>query len=970
MEDIEENKKVSFKRDPLVRDLKKIFRKNNYVSLFSVISLIFLIILLINVFQINIGNNSWNNTIHLFPSWIFLLLVVMTAISGVLAYFEKYKLMWIPILLWILFITIFIRTSNIDGLKDVTTGDWTLGPDLDPFLYLRHAKEIVAGNFQKIDMFRQAPLGVKNYALTNLMPWAIVFVYKIMLVFGDYSLTYAAIIAPVIFFLISTLGFFLFVREISSIRYSKNISGVVALIASFLYIILPEMIHRTVAGVPEIESLGMAWFWFAFYFFTLAWKSNNKKKQIIYGVLSGLFTGAMSWTWGGYRYIGLILALTSFLVFLFEKDKKKNLLILTAWAIPTLVIEFIKFGDVTPIMGISGTGFVVIVFFLIVGDFILSKIKLRKMIKLDKIKLPENIVNSLFLLFSLLIIFVVFNPNFVVESIKSLIDGLLYPFGKARVALTVAENKAPYFIEVLQSFGNIIWIFLLGVLIIFYEMVKHFKQKWLFNCGFALLILGIVFSRYSENSIFNGESFISKLFYLGSLILFSIIVLGTFIRAYSKKDDKTLDNFRNLNVGYILMLSFSFFAMISMRGAVRLFFIISPIIIFISIFACVRIIDSYFKSKGNDLKRVLTAILGLVVIVVLLTTVVNYTNQTVYSAKASIPSSYNQQWQKAMAWVRENTTQGSIFVHWWDYGYWIQTIGERATVTDGGHQNGWWDHTTARYLLTTPKPETALSLMKTHNVSYLLIDSTDLGKYSAYSTIGSDKTGEDRLSWIPIMTSDPKYAQETKNSTIMIFPRGAALDEDIIYNYEGKDFFFPKGKAGIGGIILEILNNKTSNSSLFVQPLEILVYNNNQLRVPIRYLYFNDRLVDFKNGINATLRIIPTIENSPQGMSINNLGAIIYLSPRVSQSLFAQMYLMDDPLHQYSSLKIAHFEQDPLIENVRSQGANIGDFVYYQGFRGPIKIWEVNYPENILAQAGFLKSQGEYGELDNLKFTK
>ena len=25
-----------------------------------------------------------------------------------------------------------------------------------------------------------------------------------------------------------------------------------------------------------------------------------------------------------------------------------------------------------------------------------------------------------------------------------------------------------------------------------------------------------------------------------------------------------------------------------------------------------------------------------------------------------------------MSWVRENTPEESIFVHWWDYGYWVQ----------------------------------------------------------------------------------------------------------------------------------------------------------------------------------------------------------------------------------------------------------------------------------------------------------
>src|SRR5690606_26222141 len=103
---------------------------------------------------------------------------------------------------------------------------------------------------------------------------------------------------------------------------------------------------------------------------------------------------------------------------------------------------------------------------------------------------------------------------------------------------------------------------------------------------------------------------------------------------------------------------------------------------------------------------------------------------------------------------------------WWDYGYWVQTIGERPTLTDGAHANEWWDYTTARYLLTTPTPETALSLMKTHNVSYLLIDSTDIGKYGAFSSIGSDETGNDRLSQIPTMVFDGSQSSLNESGEI------------------------------------------------------------------------------------------------------------------------------------------------------------------------------------------------------------
>ena len=171
------------------------------------------------------------------------------------------------------------------------------------------------------------------------------------------------------------------------------------------------------------------------------------------------------------------------------------------------------------------------------------------------------------------------------------------------------------------------------------------------------------------------------------------------------------------------------------------------------------------------------AIILIVTLIVFVFAFVQYSSSTIAQAKYTVPGAYEQQWQKSMKWVRENTASGSVFTHWWDYGYWVQTLGERPTVSDGGHTIGYWDHLVGRYLLTTPFPETAMSFMKTHGVSYLLIDSSDVGKYPAYSKIGSDGN-YDRFSSIPVMLSDESQTQETSTSIIKVYPGGWGVEDD------------------------------------------------------------------------------------------------------------------------------------------------------------------------------------------------
>ena len=889
-------------------------------------------------------------------------------------FFKQKKVMYATIIILLIAILVFcgwIRTQNMSSLKDVSTGDLTLGPDLDPFLYLRLAGEINNGSLENPDMMRYAPLGSSNYALESLMPWAILVLFKFLSVFSSKSITYSAIILPVILFLISTIGFFLFNYIAFSIKFSKKFAVTTALLASFLYVILPPILHRTVAGIPEIESLGLMWFWFVLFFFILAWKSEDRKKQVIYSLIAGILTGIMSWSWGGYRYLYMTIGLASLVFFVLEKEKVKNFLIFSLWIIPALIFEFLRIGAFSlAFFRVSDTGFAFFIFFIMVIDFILFKTRLKEKLKIGQIRLPKSILSLALGLAFVILALIIISPGFLFGIPSKIIDGFLYPFGIGRVGATIAENKPPYLSESIATFGKIFWLFLVGMVMLFWDSLEHIakKKRILFSFVFIILILGLTFTRISISNLLNGENFISRFLYLGSIAFFLIFFLYFVIKSKRDGDEQMIEGFKKIDAGLVLILAFSFFALISMRGAIRLLFIVSLAVVIVSSYVPIRIAKSLSNKNREEVIRLFLLILFLMSMFAVISTGISYFNQTSSETKASVPGAYNQQWQQAMSWVRGNTPKGSIFTHWWDYGYWVQTLGERPTVSDGGHFIGYWDHLVGRYLLTTTRPETALSFMKTHNVSYLLIDSTDLGKYGAYSSIGSDSNGEDRLSQISVMVSDPAQVRESADKETRVYVGGTLVDEDIVYSQEGKEIFLPANKAVFAAILLEV--SKKNGTVSFNKPQGIFIYNNQQISIPLRYLYFEGEIVDFKDGLNATARMLPLISFSGQGLQVDNIGAAIYLSPKVSQSLFAQLYLMDDPFNNYPTVKIAHSEPDLFVGSLNSQGANIEDFVYYQGFRGPIKIWKVDYPSDIIEREEFLRTSGDYAEFDNLTFTR
>lgn len=850
-------------------------------------------------------------------------------------------------LLLIIILSVYVRTSNIDNLKDITTGNYTLGPDLDPFLYLRNAQEIVAtGTVANPDMMWAAPLGSPSYAETSLMPWTIVGLYKFLNIFSpEISLEYAAIILPVILFAITLLLFFLFIQKVFSFVMKKEYSYVIAIIATLLYAVIPEMLHRTTAGIPEIESLGMVFFWLAFYFFISAWQSEKIKKSLIFSAIAGISTALMIFSWGGYRYIFMAFSLATLLSFLFQKLSKKNILVFATWWLFSIIGFLLKGSGISGILSSTSDGlFSTIVLTIILIDLILYEIILKN--KKEKIKIPRKMF-SLIISVGIMIFgaIILFGPHFILDKISSVFNYLLRPFGEGRVGLTVAENRAPYYLEVFSAFStnffgvtiSLFWLFFIGTILMFYSAIKHFdkKNKWVLISSFILFLIMFIFSRYSPQSILNGENFLSQSIYFGGLLILLIGLTYVFV-----KEKKNLEEtFYKINFSYILLLSLIFFAIISMRGAVRLFFIISPPMIIASAFLPVKLFQMGYKSS-DTLKKYISWALVLIFAVMITALAVNYARASYAETTYTVPGPYQQQWQYAMQWVREDTPKGSIFAHWWDYGFWVQTIGQRPTILDGGHtyHGGFWNHLMGREVLTTPNENNALEFLYAHNASYLLIDSTDIGKYGAYSSIGSDETGLDRTSWIPTYVLDEKQTQELKNETVYVYTGGFWLDQDIIW----KDQLLPQGKAGVAGFFVHNIDNQIKSIEA------IVIYNNQRYDIPINYIYINNKKIKIsETGIDGIFYFVPRLTDA----GLNNVGSAFFISEKVSNGEFARAYLLGE-----TNFTLAHQEDAQIIKQIK-QFYNITniDFVLANDLYGPIKIFKINYPENFTVEGAKMK---------------
>jgi dolichyl-diphosphooligosaccharide--protein glycosyltransferase len=839
--------------------------------------------------------------------------------EDILIYLKKYQNWLVYIVLAaIIYFSYYIRTLNLPQLQD----KYPLA--LDPYVFLRYATYIIEhGKLFALDLMRNYPLGFNTSIEVPLLPYFIAYLYKFLHFFNpSITIAKADILYPPIAFSIALIFFFLLVRRLFDWK--------IALLSSFVLSILPAFIYRTMSGFSDKEALAIMFMFIAYYFFVAGYQSKKPINNLIFGTAAGITTGLTGLVWGGVSFIFMILGIFAFVEILLNKFKKSDFYTYTTWVIFTILILVTSTRFTVGGFIISFTSSLMIIsFFMGIIDYLLFKLDLLKIKEKIKEKYPIGITN--FVISSLLIIIIIsiiYGPHFFIEKISGMIDSLFYPL-KTRWAQTVAESHEPFISDWFSNFSkNYVWLFIIASTLLIYNSIKELKRsnKIKISILYLAFIISFIFSKYSRDSILNGTTGISKFMYLGSVIIFFLGFIAYYIYSFYKDKD-TFRQLLKIKKENILLISWFVVSIMAARRAIRLVMFIAPV---------TSILISYFffnlVEKSKKLKKDLYRFILIGILILFYSSMIfGFAKTSLYQATYTGPS-YNQQWQNAMNWVRENTPEEAVFAHWWDYGYWVQTGGNRATVTDGGNAIGYWNYLMGRHVLTGQSDLEALEFLYAHNVTHLLIISDEIGKYPAFSSIGSDEN-YDRYSWINTFMLDKKNIQETRNSTIYLYTGGTPLDDDFIY----QDKLFPKNSAGIAGFFIPIENkeitenNQTRIIQGFKQPLAVLIYNGQQHRVPIECIYTGKEEINFPQpGLKGCLRIIPVFETNSQ---INPIGAVLYLSERVRKGRVGQLYLMN--------------KESPYF-NLVYNDENMMPLAIYQGkVIGPLKIWEVKYPPNI-----------------------
>ncbi len=202
--------------------------------------------------------------------------------------------------------------QQVQAVKQQLQGFWqyeengvtyTYMPDIDPYHYLRYARNYIEkGHIEDdikdgkpIDTHMVAPLGAGVTYL--LQPYVLAWQYKIMSIFNPkISLMQAATYFPIIFMLLSLIPAFLIGR-----RFAGNVGGT---ISATMIAIMPAILGRTNWGHADTDTWNVFFPLLLIYFYIRLIDSKNTKPIITWGLLAGLSTGLYAWAWmGGWWYL-------------------------------------------------------------------------------------------------------------------------------------------------------------------------------------------------------------------------------------------------------------------------------------------------------------------------------------------------------------------------------------------------------------------------------------------------------------------------------------------------------------------------------------------------------------------------------------------------------------------------------------------------------------------------------------------
>ncbi len=585
---------------------------------------------------------------------------------------------------------------------------------IDPFYLARMTETVINNNFHvpSLDPLRYFPTGFNTKTEGYLFYYFYGIIYYLISKVTTLSFLEYAKFIPAFFGSLITIPIYYIGKELFDRK--------TGLIAAFFFAVSPAVLFRTSAGFFEKEPIGGLFMFTAVWFILRALRRNSLLDSLIAG-MSLLYASIM---WGGTSSIYLVL-LGFFGIYILTGKYKKSL-----WKTYTGVIVMIFILSLVYHRYSFNTTIIQAMFglYIILSLIELYKIKYNQTQEQMQIKIPVFMsIGGLLLLISSLF------SSTVAHILKGIKNYLFY--SKGVIGSTVAENidatwndfvvrlgttyaKAdlrPYGIDFITSVSSVWLLSFIGLILITYNTFKNKEnQNYLYSTMIGVLtsLLSIYLFLTTQGP---GKSRIYTLYVISFIFVTYMI---------------TKENYKNG-----LIVAFFYATILAFFTKVRIIFITGPFAIIVGAYTLSKLIDIVKNFNQNKAKL---AIKYLAYIFIVLTITSNALAGHGHVLSKQLRPSFGGGWPEAMEFLKTNTSEDSVILSWWDFGYWFQSKGERTTLLDGGNQLGERNVEAARYFTGYYNETEQLEYLKRWHPTHILVDASMIGKYAAMSKIAND----------------------------------------------------------------------------------------------------------------------------------------------------------------------------------------------------------------------------------------
>jgi len=396
------------------------------------------------------------------------------------------------------------------------------------------------------------------------------------------------------------------------------------LFASMFFAVSLPIILRGGLGWFKSEPLGMFFVLLGLYLFFSGIKYNKGSISFAKIIAGALFVVLALSAWGGTQFFIVPLGLF-FLALPFVRNDHKFII----WAIPlfsfTLILLTLIFErpSTSFVLGYGGIAIILPTVFLIICCLIKKISSVEKQLRNSVIFLGVSILGGIALISSGFISL----PTYRYQNAVN-------PFLLSENALT--DSVSEHVTTTLETSFQFLSIFLIfagiGIWFIFNNFRNNTqnKEKFITNDMLVFVLLTAIFGVYTSSAFIRLELFASI-----SVIILSSIGLSILIKHLFNKSENDARSH-------------------SLKSLIK----ISSIFVII----CLLVIPLVLPQNTNW---------------------VDYAKYPPTILNGG--SSYNVvhgDWPHALNWMKVNTPSDSVIFSWWDYGYWITTIGDRISLAD------------------------------------------------------------------------------------------------------------------------------------------------------------------------------------------------------------------------------------------------------------------------------------------------